>query len=247
MLLEDSTRRAKLDVLEAQYYRAVITKPWGESHLKGHYGSWWVGAGCRDTSAIISTDLIQLHAANLARQLRLKFEDTNASIVVWHVDSKSGAMKVNRMKSEKPIAINSNNVSINWDEGTRKKVHRLRKLNLPNETGGILLGYFDLKLSRVYIVDVLPAPGDSQGDEKGFTRGILKLEEDVQNASERTAGIVSYIGDWHSHPAGTTTNPSTQDIYLLEHLALELYRDGLPALMLIVGDEEERWLVGEVQ
>ena len=30
LLLEDSSKEAKLDVLEAQYYRAVITKPWGE-------------------------------------------------------------------------------------------------------------------------------------------------------------------------------------------------------------------------
>ena len=192
----------------------------GGNHLKGHYGSWWVGAGCRDTSAIIANDLIQLHAANLARQLRLKFEHTDSRIDIWHCEPESGAMKVDCIKSDLPINTKVNSITIIWDEGTRKKVRELRKLELPNETGGILLGYFDLKLSRIYIVDVLPAPSDSQGDEKGFVRGVLGLEEDVQTVCELTAGIVGYIGEWHSHPAGTTTNPSAQDTYLLENLAV---------------------------
>ena len=69
----------------------------------------------------------------------------------------------------------------------------------------------------MYIVDALPAPKDSQGDQKGFTRGVSGLEEDVQTASKLTVGIVGYVGEWHSHPSGATTYPSAQDTFLLEY------------------------------
>ena len=192
LLLEDSKRNTTMDVLEAQYYRAIITRPWGKNHLKGHLGKDWVGAGCRDTSLIIASDLIQLHGASLARQIRLQFQNTASRITVWHSDPESGKMEVDNMKSDAPITVETNGLTIIWNEGTQKKVHKLRIQKIPNETGGILLGYFDLKLSRVYIVDALPAPKDSQGDQKGFTRGVSGLEEDVQTASKRTAGIVGY-------------------------------------------------------
>ena len=245
LLLEDSKRNAKLDVLEAQYFRSVITNSWGKNHLKSDYGRYWVGAGCRDISAIIATDLIHVHAANIARQIRLKFENTTSCIAIWRSDPESGRMDVENIIIDAPISIDLNRLTIIWDEGVRKKVRELRSKKLPDETGGIILGYFDLKLRRVYVVDVLPPPKDSQGDQKGFTRGIAGLEKAVQSASELTADMVGYIGEWHSHPSGVATNPSTQNGVFLEHLALELYRDGLPGLMLIVGDEDERWLLAE--
>ena len=132
-----------------------------------------------------------------------------------------------------------------WDEGVRRKVRVLREENLPNETGGVLLGYFDLANNSVYVVDVLSAPQDSQGDVTGFTRGIDGLAEAVKRSSDRTAGIVNYIGEWHSHPCGSSAQPSSADCYQMTHLAGELQRDGLPALMLIAGEREERWLIGD--
>ena len=247
LLLEDSMRNTTMEALEAQYYRAIITNPWGKNHLKGHQGRFWVGAGCRDTSTVIASDLVQLHGANLARQIRLQFQDTASRITIWHCDPESGTMKVDNMKSDALITLEFNGLTIIWNEGIQKKVQELRIQKLPNETGGILLGFFNLKLSRVYIVDALPAPKDSHGDQKGFTRGVSGLKKDVQTASKLTAGIVGYVGEWHGHPSGTTTYPSAQDTFLLKYLAAELYRDGLPSLMLIVGDEDERWILEEVK
>ena len=36
-------------------------------------------------------------------------------------------------------------------------------------------------------------------------------------------------------------------MYQMASLALALHRDGLPALMLIVGEDEEHWMAGEVE
>jgi integrative and conjugative element protein (TIGR02256 family) len=204
-----------------------------------------VGAGCRDISAVIPLELIQLHAATLARQVRLKSELPASAIQIWHSDLITGGVTSYPIAPEVSFVGNLDSLKIIWDEGFQKKVRELRAEGLPNETGGILLGYFDLKLGNVYIVDALPAPTDSQGDQTGFTRGAEGLQAAVKKAEGRTAGVVSYIGEWHSHPKNSSASPSMADIYLLRHLALVLEGDGLPAVMLIVGEKDERWIIGK--
>jgi len=58
---------------------------------------------------------------------------------------------------------------------------------------------------------------------------------------------VRYIGEWHSHPAKHGAGASGDDVILLAKLAAGLREEGLPALMLIVGEGEERWYGGKAQ
>ena len=246
LMIEDARREIRIDCLEPQYYRAVVNKSWGESHLLEKGRTLRVGAGCRDLSAVISNELITLHGATLARHTRLAFESEQPSVKVWRCDAESGALSAEVINPHRVLSEQLNGLRIVWDEGIRERVQQCRAEKLPNETGGVLLGYFDLPSTSVYLVDVLPAPADSQGDPSGFTRGIDGLSTAVQRVSERTGGIVGYVGEWHSHPPGSSAWPSTADIYQMTSLACALHRDGLPALMLIVGEHEERWLAGEV-
>jgi integrative and conjugative element protein (TIGR02256 family) len=111
--------------------------------------------------------------------------------------------------------------------------------NLPNETGGIILGYIDQTLRHIYVVDVLNAPLDSEADRTGFTRGIEGLAVVLEKVRLRTANIVDYIGEWHSHPPFTSASPSSIDRSLIKQLADALELDGQPALMVIVGSAGE--------
>jgi len=245
--MEDSSRVTRIDCLEAQYYRAVVSENWGKDHLEGNSGHLWVGAGCRDISTVISNELVSLHGATLARQIRLQSESEEASLRIWRCDTASGALTAETVATEQVVVSQLDGLRVVWDEGIRKKVRALRAKSLPDETGGVLLGYFDLSMASVYLVAVLPAPSDSSGDPMGFMRGIDGLESAVKSAEERTAGIVGYIGEWHSHPIGSDARPSVADLYQMAHLATQLHQDGLPALMLIVGEHEEQWLVGEAK
>jgi hypothetical protein len=97
-------------------------------------------------------------------------------------------------------------------------------------------------------VDALPAPRDSEEESDSFVRGIDGLVDAVKNAAARTANIVGYVGEWHSHPRNHPSSPSLNDLLLLRHLAISLTHDGQPALMLIVGEDGETWLTAmEVQ
>lgn len=98
----------------------------------------------------------------------------------------------------------------------------------------------DYGVSRVAAMPL--EPPDSKEETDGFVRGVCGLEEVVKAAQERTGQIVGYVGEWHSHPPNHSSKPSGDDLLLLGHLAVRLSEDGQPALMLIAGEEGERWL-----
>lgn len=113
----------------------------------------------------------------------------------------------------------------------------MRRESLLAETGGILLGYHDALIGAIVIVDALPAPADSAESDLAFERGIAGLKSIVEEAGRRTAGVVGYVGEWHSHPPGHSAAPSSPDLLQLISLALGMADDGLPALQMIVAEE----------
>ncbi len=246
LLLEDSARGVRLDSLEAQYYRAIINTDWGTAHLVGHQGSLWVGAGCRDVSMVLSNEAVLLHAATLARQVRLLRDQTESRMRVWSSDPATGAIVAQEIPVYETVRTTRAAWQVIWDTGIQEKLRTIRKAHLPNETGGVILGYVDRKLKAIYVVDVLPAPSDSEADPTGFTRGVDGLEASLQEAARRTANIVGYVGEWHSHPPSVSEKPSQADRCLIKKLSEILAQDGLPALMLIVGEAEFSLSVREI-
>ena len=48
--------------------------------------------------------------------------------------------------------------------------------------------------------------------------------------------MLEYIGEWHSHPPDYSTAPSDEDLQVFAWLTGLMSADGLPAMMMIVGD-----------
>lgn len=238
LLLEDALRTHRLDSLEAQYYSAVIVEGWGEDHLSGRRNGESLGGGCRDISVVLSGELIQLHAGILSGQLRRLSETAEAQIRIWIVDSDS-RVAVQKVEVHRPIPYESNGWTVLSNTGISRRMGQIRHEHLPKETGGIVLGYVDHAVRTIYVVGVLPAPADSKGEATGFVRGVEGLEATVAESSRRTAGIVGYLGEWHSHPPFNSPSPSGDDRALLAHLAAALRDDGEPALMMIIGTAGE--------
>jgi integrative and conjugative element protein (TIGR02256 family) len=238
LLMEDEGRTTRLDSLEAQYYRAVIQNGWGKEHLVGHHGELWVGAGCRDITSVIPYDLILIHAAMLSRQIREARLAPFAVIRVCELREQARTLVTN------DIAVSSSRQSalgdwtVRFDAEIIRKMSVLRESHLPKETGGIVVGYYDQKLRNISVVDILGPPSDSQESETGFIRGQNGLKDILEEIARRTAYIVEYIGEWHSHPQYSSAWPSNFDVALLAYLEERLSSEGKPGLILILGDEE---------
>ncbi|KQW69848.1 ThiF family adenylyltransferase [Methylibium sp. Root1272] len=238
LLMEDAKRAIRLRTLEAQYYRALIQHDWGREHLAQHLGKYYSGASCRDISYVMPYTRLQAHAALLAEQLQLAAADSEAAIRIWAREPSTGTVLAQQVPVSTERAMKLGNSTLFIDQGLEEKLRTLRAEGLPSETGGILLGHYDFNVDAVVVVDALAAPADSLASTASFERGVEGVMESVTEASRRTANIVRYIGEWHSHPPGHSTRPSRDDFFQLVYLAAGMAHEGLPALQLIVGDHE---------
>lgn len=239
IMLEDSVRELTLAELEMQYYRYLLTNTLGDEHLLGSAGKFASGTGCRDVSVVMPYSKIMTHAGTIAFQLPQVLESENPLLKIWQLDPAKGSVEAHDIVVEKPTTIESEEMTIVIDPQLEAELKQRRKSCLPNETGGVLLGYYDFNIESVFVVATLSPPPDSVSSPTGFKRGHEGLLEEVTNASKRTGGVVGYIGEWHSHPDGCTTSMSGHDIEQLAYLASEMANDGMPALSLIVGEKDD--------
>jgi integrative and conjugative element protein (TIGR02256 family) len=236
LMAEDAARSMRLRTLEAQYYRAAIRQPWGDHHLDGNLGTYWSGASCRDISMALPYSSVTGHAATLAEQVMEIPRNPSAVIRVWQRDPTTGGVTVQDVAVSGERRIELGDMPVFLDEGLVQFLQASRAAALPAETGGVLLGYVDFNVNSIVVVDALSAPPDSEGTMTSFERGTAGLAKAVEDATRRTAGIVGYVGEWHSHPPGHSASPSRDDMVQLAELTLRMHQDGLPVLQLIVGE-----------
>lgn len=236
LLMEDATRSLRVAALEAQYYRAVLRQDWGEDHLQAP-PAMRVGAGCRDRSLVMPATRIALHAALLNQGLQRATEVPSAVIRIWSMDGDAGGVQCYDISPSEVHKISAAPWTIYWDGELEYRLRSLRDQALPNETGGILVGVIDHKANTIYLVDAYDAPVDSVATPQDFIRGKEGVAEIRMRCMTRTRNMVDYVGDWHSHPRHTSAEPSQTDLELVEDLAQSLSADGLPAVMVIVGDK----------
>ncbi len=238
LLAEDAQRAKRLRTLEAQYYRALVENDWGKVHLSGHASTFWSGASCRDISFVMPYSRVMVHASTLAEQVQAASASEGALIRIWQRDPARGGIEVHDVSVMMEQRLELDGLNLYIDEGVLAQLRRLRQQAFPNETGGVLLGYYDFNIKAVVVAIGLPPPQDSNAGPAFFERGIEELPEAVKEVSRRTAGMVHYIGEWHSHPPGHSASPSRDDLAQLVHLALGMSDDGLPAVQLIVGEND---------
>ncbi|GHV67767.1 hypothetical protein FACS1894199_13890 [Bacteroidia bacterium] len=109
-----------------------------------------------------------------------------------------------------------------------------------NETGGVLLGSHDMERKIIYVYDTIAAPTDSEETPTSFERGKEGIISTYNTYRKITDNQIQYLGEWHSHPSGCSTNPSSLDKKLLIHLSEQLSKQGFPTIMGILNDNKIR-------
>ena len=238
ILAEDAQRQATLDALEMQYYRALLHDEALAGHLHSDHDRQRYGRSCGDTTSAMPQDLVGLHSAIASRKLKEVIADAAPFVGVWRACSDSTVQHV-AVEVRRITEFTVDDWTVVIDDGLRDRLAGCREERLPNETGGVLLGSFDLERNILYIVDTLPSPPDSEERRELYIRGCEGLREEVEGVEEKTGGMLEYIGEWHSHPRGASTMPSDFDLAAFAWLTKLMSIDGLPAVMMIVGDAPE--------
>ena len=235
MLVEDADRAFTIYELEAQFHRLLIRTKDLQEFYQENPASLRYGGSCADISMHIPQDRVALHAAITAGAVQRLTEEGFVSI--W------------RLTDELAVEHHcSPATACQWFEGSdwkiginsRLKTHLLdlRSSALPCETGGVLVGTVDAHRKSILLVDALPAPPDSEEWPTAFIRGSVGLRKDVEKIEKWTGQAVHYIGEWHSHPSGISLKMSSDDKQVLEFVTKHMRSEGLPGIVLIVGETE---------
>lgn len=245
LLCEDSQRLCRLDSLEMQYYRAILSRSELADHFKMAAGSIRYATSCRDVSSTLPEDRLALHAALISAAVKRALASELAYVRMWIADD-AGAVQALNIATEAMIERQIGEWKLVIDRGLLEKLKLLRSAGLPEETGGVLLGAWDLIHHIVYVADTIPAPPDSRKRVTSFIRGCEGLLEKVIHAGMATSGMLQYVGEWHSHPNGYGTAPSDDDHNVFQWITEKTTEDGYQPVMAIVGELEARWFVESI-
>jgi len=235
ILGEDKNKEYKLDFLEVCYYRELIHNKVLANHFNQLDDDIRYSASCRDLAGRIPQGNLALYAASASMFLKKFIYQEKASATIWKLDED----KLNISRYDIPISKSFERIINDWtivyDVSFLNKIDALRKSKLPKETGGVLIGTYDMERKKVFLSDTI-IPTDNSEYPTFFYRGIGGLKEELGSIRKITSNMLTYVGEWHSHPKGFSIMPSTDDMKLLAWLSQNMSVEGLPALMLILGD-----------
>ncbi len=114
----------------------------------------------------------------------------------------------------------------------------------PEETGGVLVGYYTPQRDTAVVTAVEPPPPDSRRGRTWFERGVEGLRELFRELWKRAGSSRRYyLGEWHLHPRGAPW-PSSTDRRQMQEIADGPYECPETVLILVGGQPPEAWEVG---
>lgn len=117
---------------------------------------------------------------------------------------------------------------------------------VPNETGGALMGYISQDGSNLIVTDVI-GPGPRARHTKTSFSPDLKYQYDaIEGIYRRSGRLHTFIGDWHTHPEGSTAL-SSKDRRVMRRIASHSEARAPEPVMLILGGAKGKWVASAWQ
>ncbi len=247
ILVEDGARTLPLDCLEMQYYREIARNEQLAGHLALPAGRIRYARSCRDVTSTMPTNQVTLNSAIATNAIRDATASEEASAMVWRTSEPHLQVQAINIPLSPVMRTSTGEWTLSVSDIVVSQLSDLRSSKLPNETGGVLIGGYDLLRKVVYVVDMIPSPPDSKEWPTLYIRGSKGLATEVKRIAEATNGQLEYVGEWHSHPDGCECLPSGDDMKVFAWLTENMDDAGLPALMAIAGEGRVAWYLGQIE
>lgn len=242
ILVEPEDRALRLDEIEAQYFLAVATSRRFAQHLASARTDFVRYANaCQDLTRPVPPWRVQTFCGVAAGQLVGIPKHAEARAQIWSMHPDTGCILTAKLPLEPVRRHSTAEFRVTVAESVMETMRALRQRNLPAETGGIVVGTVDVHRRTIHVLAALPAPTDSQQSPTHFVRGVKDLKPIVDGMAQRSAGAITYLGEWHSHPDRAVAEPSDDDEDVFAYLRTHLGPTGSPYVMAICG-VERTWL-----
>ena len=213
----------KRDTLLSDYYMYLTQESvvnddvsgWLKRESKYNLDLIRIGEGCHSKTMRLGDDVVSTHtgiAASIIKSALTK--DLNNTVYLSYVNIEyDGQVFTERYSVPYFFSCkcsNNDEWQIRIPDSLLKKIQREAKIAGKKEVGGYLMGNIDVKHKTVYVLHQFK-PNDSKQRSSKLRLGTKGWREEYLKVKERSAGMLDYIGDWHSHPSGSL-EMSTTDI-----------------------------------
>lgn len=108
-----------------------------------------------------------------------------------------------------------------------------------NETGGILIGYYNESYDCAIVSAVTGPSDDSSSGRTWFYRGIKGLQKLVDDIWSKKRHY--YLGEWHFHPMSSSALSSKDSASMRAVSRSSKYNCPEPILLIIGGNPKQQW------
>lgn len=236
LLTEPADRSITIDCIEMHYYWVISADEAFANHLDASGAPLPVG-GCRSPSVIIPEPQVSLLSALIAGRWLKGRGRAEASILIWQGADELGTIRHTEVFAPQFMKTTIGDWTIMISSDLVEQGRTLRARHAPKETGGIIAGSWDRLRNTIYLVGLYDAPPDSIHSTTGFERGSVGVFKTIRDLEKSTIGNLTYVGEWHSHPPGAMSTPSSADADLLKWIDDILVDAEAPATMLVFGED----------
>lgn len=237
MLVEDSRRLVRLDMLEMDYYRHIIENAELEDHLALPTEQRINSYSCREKSSVLDFDNIGILSSIASREIQRHYAEEMAVAEIWRINSVSGNVERVDIPLRGWDKYECDGVAVYVSQALEDEMNTERIAWGNLETGGCLCGCYDKDRKIIYVFANIQTPPDSIHNPTSFVRGSKGLNEAIKKISDRAYYQVRYIGEWHSHPY-SDSRPSALDREQFAKLDDELLQQDVPFVQMICGTRD---------
>ncbi|MDO9528118.1 MAG: ThiF family adenylyltransferase [Syntrophales bacterium] len=194
---------------------------------------------CSSQTAVVAQDCVAIHGGILTRQIKKVIFNKTALAYINSISEVNSSVKVTEVIPSEVIVKEQDLWQFRISQFAVDEMNEYRNQKLPNETGGVLIGWINSHEKVIYIGKALPAPPDSNERPYSFIRGKDGLYKKVQEIKGISNNDLYYVGEWHSHPHNASVSQSGSDRKSIVKLSEIMLEDTLPGVMIILGDSKE--------
>jgi proteasome lid subunit RPN8/RPN11 len=198
-----------------------------------------LGVSCGSSTLRLGDDVVSYHAATMALALRAKPTGGEISLTWYDLPSSQpfGSLRYPVGPTTVIRPRNSSDWEVRLLDPATTFIRATFARDLPNETGGILFGHIDPKKKILYVTKAMGPPPDSEQQPYLFKKGSVGISDAVTNMMTCSGELITYVGEWHSHPDGGL-DLSAVDKVARDELRAELDKLNMPTHILIVTPNE---------
>jgi len=237
--LEGKDRGVKIiDITALMYQKCTEENDIAKRITNTHATYQSIGQGCGSFTTVCSDATISISSAGMSNLIQSKIDNgfnNNGEFILGIMDENNLGMSWETTTIH-PLEVQSIQGTQGEDWEIRIFQNVLDEIKIESEkwnnleTGGILIGHISITTQIIVITGQIEAPKDSQRGQSKFYSGVKGLSEKLKSIEKSSAGMITQLGTWHSHP-NSSSSPSIIDITSKKKMYED--RNDMPTVCLI--------------